>query len=198
MPNWCNNTLELKHADPLMIERAKKAYENDGLLNEFIPVPYELSQGSNWKDYDKQNHEYQKELQNARQALNMKYFGYKDWYDFCVSEWGTKWDVHGEGRPAVLEGDTLILSFDSAYSPPIEAYKKLENMGFEVWALYYESGMMFCGVYGQGEDEFYDIDGDSEWVKENIPQYLDEEFCISESMAEWEQENAEEVENGQT
>jgi hypothetical protein len=192
MPNWCNNTLELKHADPMMILRAKNAYEGDGLLNEFIPIPYELSQGSNWKDYDKQNHEYQKELQDAREALNMKYFGYKDWYDYCVSNWGTKWDVHGEGRPAVLEGDTLILSFDSAWSPPIDAYKKLEEMGFEVWAMYFEGGMMYCGSYGRGTDEYMDITGDSTWAELNITTYINEEFCISEDMANFEQENAEE------
>jgi hypothetical protein len=68
-------------------------------------------------------------------------------------------------------------------------------MGFEIWALYYESGMMFCGSYGQGNDQFYDIDAGSEWVKENIPKYLDEEFCISEGMAEWEDDNEEEEEN---
>jgi hypothetical protein len=195
MPNWCNNTLELKHADPMMILRAKNAYEGNGLLNEFIPVPYELSQGSDWKDYDKQNHEYQKELQDAREALNKKYFGFKDWYDFCVSEWGTKWDVHGEDRPAILKGDTLILSFDSAWSPPIEAYQKLEKMGFEVWATYFEGGMMYCGAWGKGLDEYIDITGKSDWVIENVPKYIDEEHCISEGMAEWEEENAKENQN---
>ena len=195
MPNWCNNTLELNHADPMMILRAKNAYESDGLLNEFIPIPYELCQGMDHKDYAKQNHEYQKELQDARESLNKKYFGFKDWYDFCVSEWGTKWDVHGEGRPAVMEGDTLILSFDSAWSPPIDAYKKLEEMGFEVWATYYESGMMYCGAWGKGLDEYIDITGNSDWVVENVPKYIDEEFCISEDMANWEEENTKENQN---
>ena len=184
MPNWCNNTLELKHADPAMIQRAKNAYENDGFLNEFIPIPKELQITASPATQDE-------ELQKIY-ASNKEKYGYDNWYDFCVGEWGTKWDVNGDGRSAILEGDTLILSFDTAWSPPIEAYKKLENMGFEVWALYYESGMMFCGSYGQGSDEFYDIDAGSEWVKENIPRYLDEEFCISESMAEWEDDNEEE------
>ena len=55
MPNWCNNTLELTHKDPMMILRAKNAYEADGLLDEFIPIPYELKQGIDHKDYDKQS-----------------------------------------------------------------------------------------------------------------------------------------------
>ena len=36
MPNWCNNTLELHHEDPAMIERAKKAFADGKLLNEFV------------------------------------------------------------------------------------------------------------------------------------------------------------------
>ena len=195
MPNWCNNTLELTHKDPMMILRAKNAYEADGLLDEFIPIPYELKQGIDHKDYDKQNHEYQRELQKVRENLNMKYFGYKDWYDFSVANWGTKWDVHGEGRSAILNGDTLILSFDSAWSPPIEAYKKLVEMGFGVYAMYYESGMSYCGSWSNDSDEYMDIAGNSDWVKRNVPSYIDDEFCISESMAEWESENEEEEED---
>ena len=42
MPNWCNNTLELHHEDPAMIERAKKAFADGKLLNEFVPVPESL------------------------------------------------------------------------------------------------------------------------------------------------------------
>jgi Ferredoxin-like domain in Api92-like protein len=194
MPNWCNNTLELTHKDPEMILRAKNAFEADGLLDEFIPIPYELKQGLNFEDYKKQNREYQDELQDAREKLNMKYFGYKDWYDFSVANWGTKWDVHGEGRSATLNGNTLTLSFDSAWSPPIEAYKKLVEMGFEVSAMYYESGMCYCGEWSNDSDSYIDIAGNSDWVKKNVPSYIDDEFCISEGMAEYEEENAEETE----
>jgi hypothetical protein len=197
MPNWCNNTLELKHANPEMIKRAKDAFEAGRLLDEFIPIPLELKEGAmNIDELQKiRNWEYKKELDAVREKLNIKYFGFKDWYDFCVSEWGTKWDIGGDDGIATLKEDTLILSFDSAYSPPIDAYKKLEQMGFEIWALYYESGMMFCGSYGQGNDEFYDIDAGSEWVEENIPKYINEEFGISQSMAEWEDDNQEEEED---
>jgi hypothetical protein len=34
MPNWCNNTIELAHEDPAMIERAAKAFADGTLLNE--------------------------------------------------------------------------------------------------------------------------------------------------------------------
>ena len=42
MPNWCNNTMTLEHDDPAMIERARTAFNGEGLLQEFIPVPEDL------------------------------------------------------------------------------------------------------------------------------------------------------------
>ena len=188
MPNWCDNTLELRHDDPAMIKRAKEAFEAGRLLDEFIPVPQQLKDtraGFYGKDT------YEQELLEATEALNVKWFKHKNWWDFCVHEWGTKWDVGTEGYINAEDSNFLSLSFMSAWSPPVDAYKKLEDMGFEIWALYYESGMMFCGTYGQETDECFDIQGNSEWVKENVPQYLDEAFCISEQMAEWEEENRE-------
>jgi hypothetical protein len=85
-----------------------------------------------------------------------------------------------------------MLNFDSAWAPPIEAYSKLMSMGFYVEAMYYEPGMGFCGAWFDGNDEYYQIEGNSEWVRENIPEHIDEAFAISEGMEQWEEENAEE------
>ena len=42
MPNWCNNYLVLEHDDPEMITRARKAFNEGKLLEEFCPVPASL------------------------------------------------------------------------------------------------------------------------------------------------------------
>ena len=42
MPNWCNNSVEIYHTDPAMIERVRTAFNDGGLLQEFIPVPEDL------------------------------------------------------------------------------------------------------------------------------------------------------------
>ena len=42
MPNWAANVLELAHEDPAMIARAQKAFNEDRLLEEFVPVPEPL------------------------------------------------------------------------------------------------------------------------------------------------------------
>jgi hypothetical protein len=192
MPNWCNNTLTLEHENPAMIARAKAAFLNGRLLDEFIPVPADLqivagSVGA--KGSPEQN-----ELE-LKEEFNRITHGYATWYDFCVNEWGTKWDVGGDdGVLNDIDGG-IIVSFDSAWAPPTTAYAKLEELGFKILAMYYEPGMAFAGVYEDGVDDYYEYGGlDSAGIAETLPSALDEAFGISESVAEWEAENAEEEE----
>lgn len=184
MPNWCSNSVVLKHKDPEFVARARQAAEKDGLLNEFIPVPKDLMEtiAGSFGDEEKQ-----KELE-IQTAYNIKNYGYSNWYDFCINEWGTKWDVTGEVQD--IDGG-LMLNFESAWSPPIAAYEKLKSMGFEVEANYYEPGCSFVGEWIDGEDIYYQIEGNSEWVRENIPEHLDDAYGISEGMEQWEEEEAE-------
>jgi hypothetical protein len=59
--------------------------------------------------------------------------------------------------------------------------------------------MCFCGIYDENGDDYYDLsDMTSAQVVEDIPEVLDEMFGISECMAEYEQENAEEEEENDT
>ena len=190
MPNWCNNTLELHHEDPAMIERAKRAFADGKLLNEFAPVPESLHIVSGRCGADDNPEQIALE---AAQKSNIEVHGYKDWYDWCVNEWGTKWDVGGDdGTYNDIEGG-IIVGFDSAWAPPIQAYEKLFYMGFKIRAMYYEPGMAFAGIFEDGQDEYYEYGGlDSKGIAEELPVELDEAFGISESVAEWEAENAEE------
>ena len=188
MPNWCNNSVEIYHADPAMIERVRKGFNDGGLFSELIPCPQELTDtvsGSMGED-KRAEHE-------AQQAANVEKYGYANWYDFCVNEWGTKWDVGADGNPAQDIPGGLMLGFDSAWSPPIGAYEKLTDMGFRIRAMYYEPGMAFAGIWEEGSDDYYDYGGlDSAGIADTLPVELDEAFGISESAAEWEAENAEE------
>jgi hypothetical protein len=190
MPNWCNNVIELTHEDPAMIERAKKAFVDGRFLEEFIPVPESLQIVAGRVGSDEEPD--QKELER-RTAENLETHGYGNWYDYCVNEWGTKWDVGGDGIEPSVDGKTLTASFDSAWSPPCGAYEKLLGLGFTVRAYYYEGGMCYAGIWEDGQDDYYDLSGmDSAAVQEQLPTELDEMFCISEYMAEYEEENAEE------
>lgn len=199
MPNWCNNTLIISHPDKSMMKRLVKGYNQNRMLDEFIPIPQELKDGAMTMERLRMNlnDDYRKELEKVREDLNVKYFGYKSWYEFCVSEWGTKWDIgRGDSFDTVklkdIKGDTITLRFDSAWSFPIGAYEKLKDLGFYITAMYYEGGCAFCGIWSDGLDDCYSIEGKSDWVRMNIPSEIDQEFCISENMAMWEAESAEE------
>lgn len=187
MPNWCNNSVEIYHTDPAMIERVRKGFNDGGLLSELLPCPQELTEtvsGSMGED-KRAEHE-------AQQAANVEKYGYANWYDFCVNEWGTKWDVGADGNPAQDIPGGLMLGFESAWSPPIGAYEKLTEMGFTIRAMYYEPGMAFAGIWEEGSDDYYDYGGlDSAGIADTLPVELDEAFGISESAAEWEAENQE-------
>jgi len=186
MPNWCSNGITLRHADPAMIDRVIKGKE--GLLMEFIPTPAPLLDtiAGSYGDDEKNR------LLEIKQLDNIREFGAKDWYDWNVSNWGTKWDFALESIERV-DANTVQASFESAWAPPTGAYGKLLELGFEIKAYYYEPGMCFVGKWEDGDDEYYEYGGEtSATVRESIGAELDDYFCISESMAEWEEENAEE------
>jgi hypothetical protein len=174
-----------------MLERARDAFNRQELLQEFVPVPKELqivagSVGA--KDDPKQI------ALEDQEKVNFAKYGYKNWYDFCVNEWGTKWDIGAEGYEVEIENGRLSLSFDSAWSPPIGAYEKLTDLGFSVRGYYYESGMCYAGIWEDGIDDYYDMSdcANADEAEATLPSILDEMFCISEGMREWEEENAEE------
>jgi len=189
MPNWCNNNLTLTHEDPAMIQRAKEALDRGEFLSEFIPVPKDLQivAGSVGDPVEQAKLE-------AQTRANVEKYGYGNWYDFCVGEWGTKWDVGADGTTDVHpDGKMLHTYFDSAWSPPVYAYEKLVAMGFGVEAMYYEGGMGYAGVYGEEGDVEISLDGLSADDIERDHPDLDEAFGISECMREYEAENEEEL-----
>jgi hypothetical protein len=116
-------------------------------------------------------------------------------YNWCVANWGTKWDVGGDNGYTRPNPNTLKISFDSAWAPPLEAYRAMEELGFEVKAMYYEPGMAFAGLYEDGFDDYYEYsDMNATEVADTLPVELDEEFGISDYMAEWEAEQEEDNE----
>jgi len=191
MPNWCNNNLVLEHEDPAMIKRAFDALERCEFLQEFIPVPKELTEtmAGSYGDDEKQ-----KALEAQEQANRDKY-GYSNWYDYCVGEWGTKWDVGEQGASDVHpEGKILHTCFDSAWAPPVRAYEKLVELGFTVKAQYYEPGMCYAGSWEDGIDNEISLEGmTADEIEHDYPE-LDQTFGISESIREYEAENQEDEE----
>lgn len=98
------------------------------------------------------------------------------WYDWRVTNWGTKWDVVDvEITQSLLlhddedqEPSSMNASFSfncwTAWSPPVPVWDKLVEMGLSVDADYQDEGMMFEGTYLNGENK--------SWEPEDV---LDEE-----------------------
>lgn len=156
MPNWCDNTLEVSHKDPVVMKRFVDAFKAGRLCEEFIPNP-----SGEWS------------------------------WDFCVENWGTKWDVGGEDGYIEADDTSARLSFQSAWAPPTGLYPVLEDLGFTVKAMYYEPGCAFAGLYEDGSDDYYDIGKSADEVEAEIPQELDEAFGIVESMRQFEEDEEE-------
>jgi hypothetical protein len=129
MPNWCLNNITVEHEDSAMVDRFEKAYNEGKTCEEFLPVPKD----ENGRIFD-------------------------GWYDWCVNNWGTKWDVGGQpehhGLKATRVGNQVSASFDSAWAPPVGLYDKLFELGYNVKATYWEPGMAYCGIWDNGYDNY--------------------------------------------
>jgi len=174
-PNWCYNSITVKHENPEMIRRLGNA--KNGVLQEFIPCPKELYDGVSPAPDD---------IAEA----NLEKYGAKDWYDWRVDNWGTKWDIEFD-NVFITDNDTCLTStFDSAWSPPIEAYEKLSDMGFKIEAVYCEPGMSFAGEYTTHDGDYcieYDFSDDNwrDGMSDELVAMLEADY---ESWQEWNQE----------
>ena len=184
MPNWCDNNLYLEHNDPEMIKKAKEAWESGKFLATFVPEPdYKTVQVKPTFDHSHITGKPKPEFVDPESA----------WWDWRIQNWGTKWDIgYDADRSNHAQGcdKTMFVYFDSAWSPPTDAYAKLAELGFLVKAFYYEGGCAFCGSWIDGVEDFHNIEEQTQaWVKENIPKYIDDEMDISmqyELDEEWE------------
>jgi len=92
--------------------------------------------------------------------------------DWCIRNWGTKWDVDVHDWEMDDFLDTRIsIAFDSAWSPPIALYDYMTQQGFQIDALYFEEGEGFVGKYVDGIDDCYDTNDDLDVIPEDLIEY---------------------------
>lgn len=181
MPNWCANSLKLvattaesekKLAEIVQeLARAKTANESASIFNLIKPVPQALIDTvAGFRGHGTPE---QAALELAQQE-NLKTYGYKDWYDFCIGEWGTKWDARtSDGdAPYTIDGNAVTIFFDTAWAPPMNIYYALEEMGFVVEATYIEQGMGYIGYYTNGVDTCERMDQFEPEVDEEDDEYF--------------------------
>ena len=126
MPNWCANSLKLvattAESEAKLSEivyelsRAEAAHENPKFCELIKPIPEALQITAGYLG----DPVAQAELV-AKEQANLKLYGYKHWYDFCVGEWGCKWDIRTlDDDSFKLDGNAVTIFFDTPWSPPME------------------------------------------------------------------------------
>lgn len=195
MPNWCNNRVVISHTDTAKLEALVGAIKEGNFLKHIIPIPEDLNIVAGRVGAD--DNPDQQELERKTKE-NIEKYGAGNWYDFCTSRWGTKWDVDAyDPEDVKIVDNTVEFGFDSAWSPPMGIYEAMVEQGYTVEATYYEPGMGYVGRCDGSPDfgftdDCYDLGGlKSKDVADAIGEELDEEYGISESMAEYEDEEDE-------
>ena len=198
MPNYCNNVVEIR--GPQKVVKALVDHRLD--FQKIYPYPRDLDIVAGRSGADDSPE--QKALVAAEKA-NLKKYGYKNWYDWCVSEWGTKWNAGGSDNADMQidwdeDGDDSIalFQFDTAWAPALGVLQKLkdDHPELSIECRYHEPGVGFMGVWTDGQDRCYDnIEGskDTFWQSDD-GRLLDETFDIVEQMQEWEAEQETEAE----
>lgn len=150
MPNWCMNNLTITHNDPAKLQEFCDAYNSGGVCEHYLPVPKD-EMGELITDESSPNY----------------------WYTWRINNWGTKWDFGKEkyDYPAQIVNNEVSVSFDTAWSPPIEFYNHLQKLRYMVIATYWEPGIGFCGSYKNGVENTIEYED-----KEEIPYGLWDQF----------------------
>lgn len=101
-------------------------------------------------------------------------------YDWCVENWGTKWDVDGYVNSRQLA--TITLEVTSAWSPPIQALEhgaSQHGYGFDLY--YYEEGVGFAGFIEEaGNSDYFTLPTSSSEIdqfKEEVNNSILLDFC---------------------
>lgn len=157
MPNWCSNKLIVSGSAASIKQFLDWLGEGKGLLSKINPTPEELTERQSPFNGTKEE----------SAALVAKY-GFDNWYDWNIANWGTKWDVNAQFEDYSINDEEVIIYFDSAWSPPqlviAELAKKFENLSIN--HAYLEEAMCFVGYdnYEAGVlvDDFHSDDPDSE------------------------------------
>ena len=154
MPNWVTNKMYVLTEENRITIPPEVKYLLDGNsvfdFNKVVPMPATLgiTAGSMthraavfWRDNPSKVYEllveedYERYEQFTREELfegfvaivNEKLYGTPTWYEWCVNNWGTKWNAVA----ARIYGDyagNLCYSFQTAWSTPMPVFEQLSRM----------------------------------------------------------------------
>ena len=163
MPNWCWNHLEVTGDEKQLrkfVEKSENCPEgSEFTFNGTYPMPKTLriTAGTHLSFIEK-----------IKKYINIRLYGYDNWYNWSIANWGTKWDAC-ESNICHNDIDYFAVSFESAWSPPIawidNIMKDFPDLCFTLE--YEEPGMCFGGrLLAQYETLWDDLHWDLDQASE--------------------------------
>lgn len=110
MPNWSYNHMVVNGTTKQLIKLSKQLESDYGVIDfcKIIPQPDNLFTGN----------------LGSKERERCKELGVPNWYDWQVSNWGTKWNACEASRE-MQDGTYLTYAFNTAWSPPIPIFEAL-------------------------------------------------------------------------
>ena len=146
MPNWCSNRVRvcLKEGDNVedMKEFKELVKGENGRpfsFNSIIPMPEELHtvQSPVRIMTEEEIEEYKKKHSDSEWMIGtlpitkeysdelLEKYGDNNWYDWCINNWGVKWDCADGTITEEFADLELTYTFDTPWGPPQEIYDVL-------------------------------------------------------------------------
>ena len=154
MPNWCKNrvTVYAKGENVTKeIQKVKEIFESkDTVFGKIIPSPdWNNTPNEDGELPVRREHKNPKTGEVSFVTMEFPKSGKNDsrWYDWNISNWGTKWDINGSVEVDDYDSEQIEINFNTAWGPPVEVCEKLRDMFPEVgfsW-FYDEPGMETAG-----------------------------------------------------
>ena len=168
MPNWTQNEVTFTSPFTNNIKTIKEIFEKGSPFGQLIKEP-------NWptvplKGNESVNFSKEKSLGkkgelpiieefklNNGEVMTLHKFKSTNeqdtrWYSWRLEKWDTKWDVPKDDIEITeINNGSIVIGFDTAWSPPIAIYKKLRNIFKDVkiewWAIDEEDDTNGEGYY---------------------------------------------------
>tara|TARA_A100001015_G_C14768699_1_gene624338 strand:+ start:107 stop:868 length:762 start_codon:yes stop_codon:yes gene_type:complete len=154
MPNWCENNLIIISNDKDSIKKIYDENKSDIELDFtcICPIPEKLNDSS---------------ISESEKIELEKKYGHSNWYDWCLSNWGTKWNASEVSYAIDPTGCELIYNFCTAWNPPtvwldefIKKYSgcinylelEYQEPGMDIW------GKITCNMEGRIMDQLIESD----------------------------------------
>ena len=156
MPNWTTNEVTFSSAKTTNIKKIKEIFEKGSPFDQLIKEPNwptiplkgnEVSNRFNKQPLGEKGELPIIEEHNLKNGDVMKFSKFKStnvqdtrWYEWRLEKWDTKWDVPKDDIEITeINNGSIVIGFDTAWSPPIAIYKKLRNKFKDVtiawWAI---------------------------------------------------------------